>query len=104
MPVDVYLHLWDLHQRGVIGFAAESINKGRLLLSLHELRRVMAASFGGKNASGQAATLFELMPELKRFFDPEYVDEEKAQEDSPDGDAAKRAKLNSIFGAKPEGK
>ena len=90
MSPERYLHLRDLHNSGVIGFAAESVNQGRLLLSLHELRRVMAGAFGGRNAAGQPASVFSLMPELRRFFDPDYVDESKPK------------KANKLFDVLPE--
>ena len=64
-------HLIDRQRQGAAGFAADAAFKGRLLHGLSDVKLTIAAALGG-NSALQGPRMFDLIPEERRYLDPEY--------------------------------
>lgn len=70
---DAWKLVLDRHRHGTLGFAADASWKVRLLQTIQENTLVTGSAFGGGKV-GKAAGVFELLPEERRYFDPDYLD------------------------------
>ena len=73
---DAWNLLLDRHKHGAIGFAAEASWKARILQAIQENTMVTGSAFGG-TSGGKVPSAFEMLPEERRYFDPDYLDMER---------------------------
>ena len=78
MSLEAFMFLYDCHQHGFVGFAAEVGWKARVLKFIHYLGAILMQAFSkGGGGSNKEPSTFELMPEARRYFDPAYMTTEE---------------------------
>ena len=65
-------HLIDRQRHGAAGFAADAAFKGRVLQSIADLKMSVVAIAGAKGQKLKTPALLDLLPEEKRYLDPNY--------------------------------